>query len=96
MRIRFVDDSEVFGVYNGSQYDIHNTYEVNDKTYYCFDRGDNLPPICVTHASVKGVAVIESGKSQDIYDRLKEEIKEEENVNEFRESESSDCSDEQN
>lgn len=94
MRIRFIKTSEVFGVYNGSQYPIHDTYEVNDKTYYCFDIGDGFPPICVTHASVKGVAVIESGESQDIYDRLKEEIKEKENEDEFRESESSYCSDE--
>lgn len=95
MKIRFDKTSELYRVRQGIELPIHDTFEDNGKTYYCFDAEDGLPPICVTHGTIKGIATIEGGEVKSIYDRLQDEIKEKENVDESRESESSNSTDEQ-
>lgn len=58
MVIRFIAPNP-YGLRVGSQYNIHDEIEEHDATYYYFDVGDRLPPFKVSHASVKGYAVIE-------------------------------------
>lgn len=84
MKIRFTENNP-YGAYPKSEYIIHDTYDKDGRTHYCFDVGDGLPPFVVTQASIKGYAVIESGEasndSEDIYSKLKEEYGDKEDKN---------------
>lgn len=97
MKISFIKDCALFGAYKGSEYNIHDSHTIGDKTYYVFDVGDGRPPFSVTIGNIKGYAVISSGEAEDIYDRIAKEYAEkgEEDGNETTSDEQSDQDDAQ-
>ena len=72
MKIKFTNGDNPFGCFYGSEYDIHDTHELEDNVYYIFSPDHRFPPIAITIGNIKGYAEILTGEVEDIFEKISE------------------------